>query len=118
MDTGLNTSTCDFGIQVPEFETDTCDFGVQVPEFKNRTCEFGVQVFGEFECEQCKQKTFKIQQLQIQLENQWRELVELSERLTKANEYIIKINEQYQRQCKQNKILIQKWDSRYSNQQK
>ncbi|EXX68760.1 hypothetical protein RirG_102230 [Rhizophagus irregularis DAOM 197198w] len=115
LDIGLNiTSTCDFGAQFPEFET-TCDFGAQFPEFEASTRDFGIQVSGEFEY---VQTISKIQQLQKQLENQGRELMELSGRLTKANEYIVKINDQYQKQCKQNEALAQKWDSRFSNQQK
>ncbi|GBC22372.2 hypothetical protein GLOIN_2v1770734 [Rhizophagus irregularis DAOM 181602=DAOM 197198] len=86
LDIGLNiTSTCDFGAQFPEFET-TCDFGAQFPEFEASTRDFGIQVSGEFEY---VQTISKIQQLQKQLENQGRELMELSGRLTKANEYIL-----------------------------
>lgn len=114
LDIGLNiTSTCDFSVQFPEFKT-TCDFGAQFSKFEVSTYDFGVQVSGEFECEQ----TSKIQELQKQLENQRHEIVELSERLTKANEYIIKINDQYQEQYKQNEALVQKWDSQFSSQQK
>ncbi|RHZ53903.1 hypothetical protein Glove_433g27 [Diversispora epigaea] len=93
--------------------SNTQDIGIQTDE------SFLFQIFEKEKMEACiLDLNLLIKKLQQDIRNQQFELLEISEKLSNAYNYINEIQNLYQEQRVKMEILKNQWDTRYSNQQK